>query len=40
MNELSKDKLEEMIMSDEKNPVWGTKWGNFFEIVLSNKDVK
>ena len=30
-------KLEEWISSDEKNPSWGTKWGNFFEIGLLPK---
>jgi len=29
--------LEEWISSDEKNPSWGTKWGNFFEIGLLPK---
>ena len=38
MNELLKEDLEEMIMSDEECPIWGTEWGNFFEIVLTNKD--
>ena len=39
MKKLSKDELEEMIMTDEKYPVWGTKFGNFFEIILTNKGV-
>jgi FkbM family methyltransferase len=34
---LSFDKLENMIMSKNKLPPWGTKFGNFFEIgLLSN----
>ena len=37
MKELSKDRLEQMIMTDEQYPEWGTKFGNFFEIVLTNK---
>lgn len=37
MQELPKDRLEQMIMTDEQYPEWGTKYGNFFEIVLSNK---
>lgn len=40
MKELSLDRLENMIMTEIPYPSWGTKWGNFFEIVLTNKDVK
>lgn len=39
MNKLSREELEEMIMSDEKYPSWGTSYGNFFEIVLTNKEI-
>lgn len=28
--------LEEMVMTDEKFPHWGTSYGNFFEIMLSS----
>ena len=40
MNELPKEQLEEMIMTDEEYPVWGTSYGNFFEIVLTNKEIQ
>lgn len=33
---LSKENLEQMITTDEKNTPWGTPFGNFFEIVLTN----
>lgn len=40
-NELSKydvfcDNLEERIFTDEAKPVWGTGFGNFFEILIKN----
>lgn len=40
LNPLSKDELKNMVLSDEEKPIWGTKFGNFFEITLSNKDIK
>ena len=34
---LDQDRLKEMILTDERLPEWGTKWGNFFEIGLLPK---
>ena len=31
--------LENQIMSSEKNPAWGTEWGNFFEVGLLPKHI-
>lgn len=31
---LSAERLRAMMLSDEKTPPWGTKFGNFFEVVL------
>ena len=35
---LSPATLENMILTKEELPSWGTKWGNFFEIVLESKE--
>ncbi len=35
--ELTLDKLEKMMKSDQVKPNWGTKYGNFFEIILESK---
>ncbi len=37
LNFLPKENLIEMILTEEKYPSWGTKFGNFFEITLTNK---
>jgi FkbM family methyltransferase len=34
---VSADTISERTLSQEKNPEWGTKWGNFFEIGLLPK---
>ena len=31
---LTNDIISYWVMSDEQKPVWGTSWGNFFEIGL------
>ncbi len=33
------EQLKEMITTDEKYTSWGTSYGNFFEIVLTNKEI-
>ena len=35
---LSLEKLKNMILTEDKYPQWGTKFGNFFEITLTNKE--
>ena len=35
---LTRERLREMFISDEEYPTWGTKFGNFFEITLSNEE--
>lgn len=39
MNELPLECLRQRILTDIPYPSWGTRWGNFFEIVLTNKDL-
>lgn len=39
MNPLNNEKLFAMLTSDIKNPSWGTKFGNFFEILLTNENI-
>jgi FkbM family methyltransferase len=34
---LSRETLQSMMLTDEQNPLWGTAWGNFFEVVLESK---
>lgn len=34
---LSRETLMEMLLTDEEKPLWGTEWGNFFEILLKSK---
>ncbi|GBE22864.1 hypothetical protein BMS3Bbin01_02241 [bacterium BMS3Bbin01] len=34
---LSRETLQSMMLTDERNPSWGTAWGNFFEVVLESK---
>lgn len=35
-NNLAKEKLEEMIFTEDSHPAWGTIHGNFFEVILIN----
>ena len=35
-NNLAKEKLEEMIFTEDSHPAWGTIHGNFFEVTLIN----
>lgn len=37
---LKKEALKSMILCNEKYPSWGTKHGNFFEIVVTNSEQK
>lgn len=39
MKILPAEKLKEMILTEMPYPSWGTSYGNFFEIVLTNKGV-
>ena len=39
MNPLNNEKLFAMLTSDIKTPSWGTKFGNFFEILLTNETI-
>ena len=34
---LSRETLQSMMLTDERNPSWGTGMGNFFEVVLESK---
>lgn len=37
---VSSQVLENMLLTEEKKPIWGTEWGNFFEVLLVSKKVE